>query len=103
MGKAATALVEVSAQGKPLGTGSAFCVHAAGLFVTNRHMLLTRRPRSTRDDMRKIPLVKRATPVLSPTARLVGLCQRIGFSWRIRSRVSRSLTGVRMSLTTRRS
>ncbi|MBL7222798.1 MAG: trypsin-like peptidase domain-containing protein [Candidatus Brocadiae bacterium] len=65
--KAATALVEVAQGSRVQGTGSAFCVHEAGLFVTNRHVLLTRRPRSPRDDMRKIPLVKRATLVLSPS------------------------------------
>ena len=66
LGKAATALVQIAQGSRAQGTGSAFCVHEAGLFVTNRHVLLTRRPRSPRDDIRKIPLVKRATLVLSP-------------------------------------
>ncbi len=34
-GKAATALVEV----KPAGTGTAFCVHSSGLFITNEHVV----------------------------------------------------------------
>ncbi|MBL7224387.1 MAG: trypsin-like peptidase domain-containing protein [Candidatus Brocadiae bacterium] len=69
LGKAATALVEATRDGRAQGTGSAFCVHETGLFVTNRHVLLTRRPRSTRDDVRKIPIVKTVTLVLSPNER----------------------------------
>ncbi|MBL7222799.1 MAG: trypsin-like peptidase domain-containing protein [Candidatus Brocadiae bacterium] len=65
LGKAATALVEIAQGSRAQGTGSAFCVHKAGLFITNRHVLLTRRPRSSRDDIRKIPLVKRVTLVIS--------------------------------------
>jgi S1-C subfamily serine protease len=35
LGKQATALVEV----KNRGTGSAFCIHASGLFITNDHVI----------------------------------------------------------------
>ncbi|MBL7222800.1 MAG: trypsin-like peptidase domain-containing protein [Candidatus Brocadiae bacterium] len=66
LGKAATALVEATRDGRAQGTGSAFCVHETGLFVTNRHVLLTRRPRSSREDVRKITLVKDVTLVLRP-------------------------------------
>ena len=65
-GKAATALVEATRDGRAQGTGSAFCVHETGLFVTNRHVLLTRLPRSSREDVRKIPLVKNVTLILRP-------------------------------------
>ncbi|MBL7224309.1 MAG: trypsin-like peptidase domain-containing protein [Candidatus Brocadiae bacterium] len=66
LGKAATALVEVSAQGKAQGTGSAFCVHPAGLFVTNRHMLKGRRMHARPNCTHKLPDVSEATLILSP-------------------------------------
>src|SRR5665213_2506411 len=37
-GKAATAFVEISSKG---GSGTAFCVHPSGLFVTNEHVVRT--------------------------------------------------------------
>jgi S1-C subfamily serine protease len=47
LGKAATALVELDGvRGQPFGQGfgSAFCVHRAGLFVTNDHVVHPRSP-----------------------------------------------------------
>src|SRR4051794_38281114 len=38
-GRSATAYVEVSLPGRGIGSGSAFCVHASGLFVTNNHVV----------------------------------------------------------------
>ena len=66
LGKRATALVEVSAQGKAQGTGSAFCVHPAGLFVTNRHMLKGRRMHPRPNCTHKLPDVSEATLILRP-------------------------------------
>jgi hypothetical protein len=66
LGKATTALVEVSAQGKAQGTGSAFCVHPAGLFVTNRHMLIGRRMHARPNCPHKLPDVSEATLILQP-------------------------------------
>jgi hypothetical protein len=66
LGKAATALVEMTQGGQAYASGSAFCVHEAGLFVTNRHVLLTPHPRSSSEDARQIPLVKSVTLVLRP-------------------------------------
>jgi hypothetical protein len=66
LGKAATALVEMTQGGQAYASGSAFCVHEAGLFVTNRHVLLTPHPRSSSEDARQVPLVKSVTLVLRP-------------------------------------
>ncbi|MBL7224386.1 MAG: trypsin-like peptidase domain-containing protein [Candidatus Brocadiae bacterium] len=63
-GKAATALLEAPVQGKAKGTGSAFCVHPAGLFVTNKHLLVGRRLHAKPNCKHMLPDVSEATLIL---------------------------------------